>query len=465
MTPQLPTDLWLQIAGYLQPSDICNLRRTCTQLARVGATALQEKLHILYVHPLSDALQRAVDICGDSFFANKIDTIVILGRPMLRKDDSDLNPDNTLSKNLNSHPWPHMLTASGAPASQPPGFREIFRTSTLSFQEAYRPLLEALAKLPSLQAIGYAPTAQEAGYNKVSDNDINTHANTYFDLASVFGGPGQPTLSQAKWIIRWSDVEVLTGILVSQGLRGDLTADLGTSDIPRQRLARRHLLLPAQPSAHVLSRMCYALASRNLVSLKLTLSAEWDEINILAAIIEGAARLDSLTLRLPTGYDRRPRPRRAAKPVDYVRRLAQSAPLRTFELEAVDDYAVHVCQSEFQETLEPLRGRLQTFKVRNINVAPNTWPTISWSPLCDVLVWIHENMQLEHAEWRIKAGTRMGKTPSVPLGQNVYTNQEECWPINEVELAQIAVEFGAHEMGDGEQDFGPCIVRRRRGQE
>jgi len=75
----LPDELLLKVFEDVPTADILTVRALGRQLLPACTDALQHRLNVLYVHPRSSSLKKAVAICN-SGLASKVKTVCLLGR-------------------------------------------------------------------------------------------------------------------------------------------------------------------------------------------------------------------------------------------------------------------------------------------------------------------------------------------------------------------------------------------------
>lgn len=208
----LPDELLLQILSDVDPLSVLRFRLSCAGAVRSCNSALQQRLKTIYIDPSMRSLQTALKICEHPMFNEEIEQVTLLGKPMWREiervDPSyrrhlrvDLSPHSqyVTLRNSRFRVWPVEIYSGSVP-----GAKDI-----PSFDEAYGPLIEALARLPKLKRLAFAESVRDPGLNQASQSTIDAHAHKC---------ALNPRNGQEK---RLADAEVFYGLLFNSRLRFD----------------------------------------------------------------------------------------------------------------------------------------------------------------------------------------------------------------------------------------------------
>ena len=196
----LADETLLQILKDVSKNDILNLRLTCSNLVPACSTTLSKRLTTLYIHPWTNSLKRAVDICAHPVLGREIEEVILLGKVLWRDIEQAYPRCRTIpeaeqvvgrrAKELQNafRPWPvefpraknrsqlenvDFATPSTKEADRPASINH----SVLSFGEAYEPLITALASLPELRKLSFAESCEgRPAFNKISQRNIDTYA-------------------------------------------------------------------------------------------------------------------------------------------------------------------------------------------------------------------------------------------------------------------------------------------------
>ncbi|KAK4547590.1 hypothetical protein LTR36_000547 [Oleoguttula mirabilis] len=249
--PSIPPELLVKIAELLPPVDLNNFRLTNRAYACAGGSVLlhPDKLSRMYIHPSS--VHRSIEVCDDETFASKLESVVLLAGA-----HNTPSHYNRTTPNLDDHPWPHFLTTT-------PGANEslvdLVRSENTPFDIAYAGLTTGFGKLKNVQTIIYTTETDRAGLNKPSRAEINECILANADHSGKFGLAGQPSLLFAKRMVRWSNVAVMTGlvlhgpsgigVVVSRKSTDMLTRDLYDHRLVPSIINSRALLHEHRPGA------------------------------------------------------------------------------------------------------------------------------------------------------------------------------------------------------------------------
>ena len=224
LTPELVSI----IADHLPLADIFTLRRTCKSYADNSMESIQRDRMRLYLHPTR--LQEALDVCAHSSISKKISEIVILGQstfdmesprgpvfaeietlpPEYEADYQRMFDESRRRLHVDNHSWPHTVPAVPEPRSLRYGWNE-----SQKFRTAFATLFQALRNLTGLNTITYSGSASKSGFCPVSAGTISSHGEAYRDSSTLFDSSSWPQLEKGEQRIRWSDAEVMAGILIS----------------------------------------------------------------------------------------------------------------------------------------------------------------------------------------------------------------------------------------------------------
>lgn len=215
-----PAELLLPIVEQLDTQSILNLKLACKHALPVCNTTIADRYKTLYLYPSKNALSMAMEICHHPIISRNIEQLVLLGKPMLGEIGVALpsparsyNRDASESKgHIRFHSWPSSvepLQKAKLKGNQEPRETVHAADGETGFAEAYKPLIEALRKLPKLYSIAFSEsTAKEyadASLNRVAKNTVAAHTHKisrFYRRPHVVNGPRY----------RRSDAEVLVGL-------------------------------------------------------------------------------------------------------------------------------------------------------------------------------------------------------------------------------------------------------------
>jgi len=221
----LSDELLLDIAEPLPQRYFLNYRLVCRKLASVGSTILlpSPKLARLYLHPT--LVDRFIEICHDKDFSARFETVVLPGTSC--GDVSSQPDEDARFAHLLNHPWPHIL---GATPGRIPSLLGLVRSEHTPIDSCYASLLDAFRKLSNLRTVAHRSEALEPGLSKTPREEIVEHALAQTGHSDRIGQPGQPSLAQARRMVRWSDVEILTTLAVHSRSVIHIDAGIGTTN-------------------------------------------------------------------------------------------------------------------------------------------------------------------------------------------------------------------------------------------
>lgn len=208
----LPNELLVQVAGHLPTNDILSFRLASRALAGDGATAIKTRLTRLYIHPSGPSLRTAVDICN-SELGSAVEKVCLLGKILWQQNlesHRDFRHAEASSIYLRDNvfdtfrPWPHAF-----PKPKTNHEKDEHRHDT--FDAAYQPLVDALARLPKLTKIAFAETINGDGFNKISQAKIDAHAQKYVSMK-------KPSITTKAGRHSWSDADAVLDLLSASRL-------------------------------------------------------------------------------------------------------------------------------------------------------------------------------------------------------------------------------------------------------
>ena len=415
----LPEELLLLIAEAADQNDICSLRLTNKTLARVGATALQNKLQCLYLHPSQDSLALAVEVCNNTYRNKNITKITILGR--------------WIGKTEHNYHWPPSYLAAtqghlfgGAINSF---VRQKLGYYSGRFVEAYDELLQALRKLPALRTVAYAPRAGEPGFCRLSSKSIGRLARER-KCCREFWTAGHAANEST---FRFTDAEAFFGIL------GSLPR-LKSVDHESQRLhidehvrwynvGFRHPDSIGWPATSKTPK----LLAENISTVALTLDTRpypqhWSPDEVLEAkLLSVCPRLQHLDLKVAA--KRQSRPERAAPLFDervlrIIEGIDSDAPLQSLQIDASGGLFLLLHGPDILVKLLSLKGTLRILRLLNLSLANEDifvdpdLPPDPTNGITEHQIEIHceqfrDDFELEIAQWRVRAtscGRMLGLT-------------------------------------------------------
>jgi hypothetical protein len=195
----LPDELLIAVSHDLSNLDILRLRVSHPILTPACTTIISERLTRLYVHPTPRSLQIALKVCEHPIFSQKIEELVFLGKVLEQPDET---PDwlRGMSGRGESYPVALMhieqhiesLDMHGIykpwPTSYPGPKKSLSRNEEatsqdcgaahMDFADAYRPFLDALAKLlPKLSTLSFSEEATTTpGFNGTRESAVVSFA-------------------------------------------------------------------------------------------------------------------------------------------------------------------------------------------------------------------------------------------------------------------------------------------------
>ena len=259
----LPDELLLQVQQYLDTQSVLNMRLCRSFMVPTCNTSIQERLKVLYIHPSTNALRTAIDICLHPIFGQEINEVVLLGRSMWQ-DIEKVYPGyreggtehktytDTSGWNTRFKPWPPNLHSvskgcnvtaecdvSDDISAKGHNATERNRGALERFERAYKPLIDALTSLPKLNTLSFAEEPRLPGFNRISEKTIATHARK----SAAQHGRGCSLCGDRMEHL--ADADVFLGLLLDQRLR--FTALRQESELPFTELAKWELYLPTPP--------------------------------------------------------------------------------------------------------------------------------------------------------------------------------------------------------------------------
>lgn len=218
----LPVELMLPIVGLLATQDALNLKLACKSALPVCNTVLSERCKTLYLHPSKNALNMAMEICAHPIFNQTIETVILLGKPLLaeiggsntKRDGRASGETSDRLQHVQYHAWPSCIHSHPKLDSNNEPIDYIPTTHhAIKFANAFKHLIEALHKLPRLKSIKFSesPGKQDEGasLNRVALQTMSAHAQkialpSQKMLKLVKPTPENPeyTCSDAEFLVR-----------------------------------------------------------------------------------------------------------------------------------------------------------------------------------------------------------------------------------------------------------------------
>lgn len=162
----LPDELHLKILDQVSTSDVLKLRATSKVFVGVCSDVIRTRLKVLYVHPSTSSLRKAIKICQTDL-ASKVEEICFLNKIMWHTICQQQMADRHLEGIDIAATWPVPVP------KQIKAPRKVDRTFHHgSFALAHHDLLSALANLPAVRAFSFADTCDRPGFNMLPRSRI-----------------------------------------------------------------------------------------------------------------------------------------------------------------------------------------------------------------------------------------------------------------------------------------------------
>ena len=233
----------LQIIQDLPTPDILRIRLACKNVVPACNTTLSKRLTTLYVHPSTGPMRKALEICAHPVFSQEIEEVVLLGKvqwqeiekayPGYRRrgtspvmtvaGDPGFDYSEVLDWQSRFRTWPTVFPGLGN-GSEVENAAADSVENDMGFDEAYRALLDALARLPKLEKLAFAERVDKSGFNQVAETALQSHANKCARppayTAYLCGAKVRDRPDETKQLCtRRADADVIHGLLLSPRLK------------------------------------------------------------------------------------------------------------------------------------------------------------------------------------------------------------------------------------------------------
>jgi hypothetical protein len=221
----LANELLLQIFAKVTTCDLLNLRLTTKLLTPVCTTLLSQRISRIYLDPSAHSLRNIINVCEHAVFSEKIEELVLLGQvdwlaieqawPEYRIRSESLwsgNSDTGWHKAF--RPWPlfHPTVECQAKSRRSRADRP---SNRWHFMETYKPLLEAIGKLPRLRSVRFERGYKGSGWNYWPQNKEALSRTTWDGAAMARTQSNNDHSNTAAEPAAAADVDVLFGMLMS----------------------------------------------------------------------------------------------------------------------------------------------------------------------------------------------------------------------------------------------------------
>jgi len=226
----IPDDLKLLIFNHLPTPDILRLRLAHPSFTPACTTELNTRLQRVYIHPATSSLRAAVDICDHPILGQAIEEVVLLGEvlwrdiervyPSVRSADEQ-NYSRDPGHKCRFRPWPYTCPPPKGTVTGSTNYGRSTFAHSVTFEDAYRPLINGLAKLPCLRKITFAEYVDMPGFNAVTEAVITAHARKISEVPPPRAKMAQSdidSLGMVGRVTRWSDAGVFFGLLTHSKL-------------------------------------------------------------------------------------------------------------------------------------------------------------------------------------------------------------------------------------------------------
>lgn len=208
----LSYELLLQILKDVPTPSVLKLREACKNAEPACNTVVSERRNTLYIHPSIGSLRKTLEIYNHPVFSQGVEEVVLLGNVDWRiieevhpgyrggNNTEETNPIGRFSA------WPlEFPRAKGLSEEDSNGL-----SGLSGFEFAYKPLIDALAKLPRLHKLSFAESGQKPGFNEVAQNTIDSHMHKYINSEHP---------ARLKPMLRRTDANVLYNLLIIPKLK------------------------------------------------------------------------------------------------------------------------------------------------------------------------------------------------------------------------------------------------------
>lgn len=284
----LPEEIRLIIFATLSTDELLNLRLVSPIIIRSCNTELKTRLKILYIHPSPAAMKRVIRLCEHPCLPLGVEEVCVLGRvdwhamnwaweDYRHRGRKARTPGVSKSQIVREmafrfKTWPMRFADDVA--------REQKNSDPIpAFEDAYRPLIAALHKLPKLKKISFARSSDRPGLNQVSSEKIGRLAMEAADIPErkwtchPRACSPYPVVDPIPRRAHRSDAEILYSLLLQPALHFtelSLPTEMPfCEDIPRLAL-----LDSINPPAQKFSAQS-TTALKIIRNLKLSMDCQW----------------------------------------------------------------------------------------------------------------------------------------------------------------------------------------------